>query len=68
MTQDDPKPDDAWRAIDAPFRPRDDWQPIPGACSRCGERAWLGETRWWHHTGRACPSRRPAEFIPDPAE
>lgn len=67
MTEDDvPQPDDAWRAIDAPFRHRAEWHPIAGTCSRCGERAWLGETRWWHANGQPCPSRRPAEFLPDP--
>lgn len=67
MTQhDDGKPDDNWRALDAPFTQRAEWQPIPGTCSRCGARAWLGETKWWHTNGRTCPSRRPAEFLPDP--
>jgi hypothetical protein len=55
-----------WHAIDAPFIPLGDWDPIPGTCSRCGERAWLGETRWWHVL-QPCPSRgRPADFVPDP--
>ena len=60
------------RALDAPFTPPADWDPIPGTCSRCGGRAWLGETRWWHDgpTCRARPTGRitqpvPAEFIPD---
>lgn len=55
-----------WRALDAPFALLGDWDPIPGTCSRCGARAWLGETRWWHD-GTACPSRgRRAEFVPEP--
>jgi hypothetical protein len=59
------KPDDAWRTLDAPFLPREEWHPIAGTCSRCGGRAWLGETRWWHVQGH-CPSRGPeAEFLPD---
>lgn len=55
-----------WHALDAPFTPFGDWDPIPGTCSRCGQPAWLGERRWWHD-GESCPSRgRPAEFVPDP--
>lgn len=55
-----------WHAVDAPFTPLNDWDPIPGHCSRCGGRAWLGQTRWWHD-GPVCPSRgMPAEFLPDP--
>lgn len=54
-----------WRAIDAPFA-LNDWEPLPGRCSRCGQPAWLGERRWWHD-GEPCPSRgRGAEFLPDP--
>jgi hypothetical protein len=54
-----------WRAIDAPFALLGDWDPIPGRCSRCGQPAWLGESRWWHD-GEPCPSRgRTAEFLPD---
>jgi hypothetical protein len=30
VTQDDPQPDDAWRALDAPFRHRAEWHPIAG--------------------------------------
>lgn len=63
---DDEKPDDAWRSLDAPFTVRSEWQPIPGTCSRCGARAWLGVTKWWHADGKTCPSRKPAEFLPDP--
>jgi hypothetical protein len=62
----DQKPDDAWRTLDAPFRTRAEWHPVPGTCSRCGGRAWLGETKWWHVKGH-CPARGPgAEFLPDP--
>lgn len=54
------------RSLDAPFSVPDEWDPIPGHCSRCGGRAYLGETRWWHE-GPACPARgRTAEFIPGP--
>jgi len=61
-----------WRAVDAPFTTPDEWDPIPGTCSRCGRRAFLGETRSWHD-GPPCRARRtdkltqpvPAEFIPD---
>lgn len=63
---DDGKPDDSWRALDAPFSQRAEWHPIAGTCSRCGARAWLGETKWWHASGRTCPSRKAAEFLPDP--
>lgn len=53
-----------WRSVDAPFR-QGGWQPIPGRCSRCGGRAWRGETRWWH-VGPPCPARgRAADFLPD---
>ena len=58
--------DDPHRALDAPFTLPDDWDPIPGTCTRCGADAWLGEKRWWHN-GPACESRgRGAEFLPDP--
>ncbi|MEU8920314.1 hypothetical protein AB0D10_05160 [Kitasatospora sp. NPDC048545] len=60
------------RALDAPFTLPAAWTPIPGTCSRCGARAWLGEQRWWHQgpTCRARPTNRvtapvTAEFIPD---
>lgn len=54
-----------WHAVDAPFTPLNDWDPIPGACSRCGQPARLGERRWWHD-GAPCASRgRTAEFLPD---
>jgi hypothetical protein len=57
--------DDPWRALDAPFTPDDDWQPVPGTCSRCGQPAYLGISRWWH-LGAVCPSRgRAADFLPD---
>ncbi len=53
-----------WRALDAPFT-QAGWQPIPGHCSRCGQPAWLGETKWWHD-GAACRHDwRTAEFLPD---
>ena len=55
---------DEWRAVDAPFA-LNDWEPLPGRCSRCGKPAWLGETRWWHD-GEPCRSTRPAEFLSDP--
>lgn len=52
-----------WRALDAPFA-LNDWDPIPGTCSRCGRAAWLGETRWWHDL-EPCASRgQGAEFVP----
>jgi hypothetical protein len=58
--------DDPHRALDAPFTPPDEWDTIPGRCSRCGQPAELGETKWWH-VGETCPSRgRPSEFHPDP--
>jgi hypothetical protein len=62
----DGKPDDSWRALDAPFTLRGEWDPIPGQCSRCGAQAWLGESKWWHANGQVCPSRRPVEFLPSP--
>lgn len=61
----------AWRALDAPFLPEPHWAPVPGTCSRCGQDAALGETRWWHldtpcrarhHNGPTIPTA--AEFIP----
>lgn len=61
----DGKPADEWRSLDAPFTLRDDWDPIPGTCSRCGAKAWLGITKWWHDDGKVCPSRKPADFLPD---
>ena len=57
---------DEWRALDAPFALLGDWDPIPGCCSRCGERAWLGETRWWHDLVPCPPRGRGAEFVLDP--
>jgi hypothetical protein len=58
-------PDDLHRALDAPFTPPAEWDPIPGRCSRCGGDAELGERRWWH-LGERCQSRGlPAEFVPD---
>lgn len=61
-----PSSPEHWRALDAPFTPPDEWQPIPGTCTRCGQPAWLGERRWWHD-GPPCPAgyRRGAEFQPD---
>ncbi|MCX4750916.1 hypothetical protein OG455_41280 [Kitasatospora sp. NBC_01287] len=57
--------DQATRALDAPFTPPDDWDPIPGTCTRCGQPAWLGETKWWHNA-EPCQSRgRTADFLPD---
>ena len=56
---------DEQRALDAPFTTPDEWDPIPGTCTRCGADAWLGERRWWHDK-EPCPSRgMPAEFLPD---
>lgn len=60
LTQDDPA-----RALHSPFTLPDDWDPIPGTCSRCGRDAWCDEGRWWHD-GDACPPTRAAEFLPDP--
>ena len=56
------------RALDAPFRHPDEYPPpIPGTCSRCGQPALLGETRWWH-IGAVCAARgRKAQFIPEEA-
>ena len=55
-----------WHSLDAPFTVLPDWDPIPGTCSRCNGRAWLGESRWWHD-GQPCPARgRIADFLPDP--
>lgn len=56
--------DTTWRALDAPFIPEDDWRPIPGRCSRCGNPAYLGVSRWWH-LGPVCRPTRPANFLPD---
>jgi len=57
--------DDPHRALDAPFTPPDEWDPIPGTCSRCGAKAELGETKWWH-IDQPCQARgRTAEFLPD---
>lgn len=57
--------DDPHRALDAPFTPFYEWEPIPGRCSRCGQAAWLGERRWWHDK-EPCPSRGlAADFLPD---
>jgi hypothetical protein len=64
MTADHPH-----RALDAPFAQPAEWKPIPGTCSRCGQRAWLGERRWWHQGPTCRPASTirpvPAEFIPD---
>jgi hypothetical protein len=65
--------DPQWRALDAPFAPAGEWDPIPGTCSRCGQSAALGERRWWH-LGPPCQAKRAdrltaprtAEFIPTP--
>jgi hypothetical protein len=59
--------DDPIRAVREPFTLPDEWDPIPGTCSRCGGPAVLNEDRWWHD-GRGCdPSKRAApHFIPDP--
>lgn len=59
--------DDLARAFREPFRLPDDWNPIPGRCSRCGNPALLVEDRWWHDAS-ACDPRKAAaaEFIPDP--
>jgi hypothetical protein len=59
-----PTEQEYWRTLDAPFTEPDDWQPIPGTCSRCGQPAYLGTRRWWH-LGTVCPPKRPADFIPD---
>ncbi|MCW7941677.1 hypothetical protein AAW14_06440 [Streptomyces hygroscopicus] len=57
---------DEWHAVDAPFTPLTDWDPIPGRCSRCGQPAWLGESRWWHDLAPCKDRGLPAEFLPDP--
>jgi hypothetical protein len=65
--------DPQWRAVDAPFTTADEWDAIPGTCSRCRQPAALGERRWWH-LGPPCRARRsdqltqpvPADFIPTP--
>lgn len=64
LTRDDPA-----RALHSPFILPDDWDPIPGTCSRCGNPALLIESGW-HHDGRGCDPRRAgrAEFIPDAEE
>lgn len=60
-------PCDRWRALDDPFGLDEDWQPIPGTCSRCGQPAALGTRRWWH-LDAPCPARgRTATFIPHDA-
>ena len=61
--------DDPNRAIHAPFCLPDDWDPIYGTCSRCGNPALLVETGW-HHDGKGCDPRKAgtAEFIPDPPQ
>lgn len=58
---------DMFRAVREPFSLPDDWNPIFGHCSRCGNPAVLNEDRWWHD-GKGCDPRKagPAEFIPDP--
>jgi hypothetical protein len=54
-----------WRAVDAPFAV-DAWRPVPGRCSRCGQRAWRGTIRWWHQGARCQATYRHApEFLPD---
>lgn len=57
---------DYWHALDAPFTPYATWQPNPGRCSRCGQDAEQGSTRWWH-LDAPCPGhgRIPAHFVPD---
>ncbi len=58
--------DDPHRALVAPFKIPDDFDPIPGTCSRCGGDAWCDEGRWWHD-GPSCRANGPtAEFLPDP--
>ncbi|MDI5965734.1 hypothetical protein [Streptantibioticus silvisoli] len=54
---------DEWRALDAPFQPGD-WQPRPGHCSRCGQPALAGVTRWWR-LGDTCRANRTAVFVAD---
>lgn len=55
---------DQARAVREPFVLPEDWNPIPGHCSRCRRPALLVEDRWWHASGGACdPSKHaPAEF------
>jgi hypothetical protein len=62
--ENDGRPEDEWRALDAPFMDPDEWDPIPGHCSRCGQPAYLGIRRWWH-LGAVCRPSKPAKFIPD---
>jgi hypothetical protein len=61
--------DDPWRAVVSPFKIPDDFDPIPGRCSRCQGEAWCDEGKWWHD-GLSCAPRygAVAEFIPDPPE
>lgn len=54
-----------WHALDAPFTPPAVWHPTRGRCSRCGQPALAGVTRWWH-LGDGCRGGRCAEFVPDP--
>lgn len=63
------KPDDPMRAVRDPFRLAEDWDPLYGHCSKCGNLAVLVEDRWWHD-GAGCDPRKagPAEFILDDPE
>jgi hypothetical protein len=61
VTQPDP---DRWHALDAPFTTWDTWQPAPGTCSRCGQPAEQGTTRWWHLDTPCTDRGRPARFVP----
>lgn len=56
--------DAEWHALDAPFTPPSDWAPRAGRCSRCGQAALAGVTRWWH-LGDTCRANRSATFIAD---
>lgn len=50
----------------APDAPDDDgWAPIPGTCSRCGQPAYLGVSRWWHLGPDCEPRGRQADFLPE---
>lgn len=61
-------PDDPARALHAPFTLPENFDPIPGHCSRCGGPALCDEGRWWHD-GPSCRANGPvAEFVPDPPE